>query len=176
MAKRVLRVQLNKQSIQDALDYIEAYQKSIEDKMNILTMELSKIGVEVINATMMGVSPADRGEYEVKESISKGKNSTTMTITLSGDQVLFIEYSAGVTFGTTDFSPLPNNPDYGSDMGVGTYPDQTHAYDPTGWWYKDKYGTSQHTYGISAHAPMYHADMEMRAKIVSIAKEVFNDG
>lgn len=169
MAKKVLNVELNYKSVMNAVNCLYQYEASISKKVDELIKRLSDIGVNVIDSTMMNVPPVDRGQY----SIDKSGDSKHIFITLSGDQVLFIEYSAGITFGTNSFSGLPNNPNYGSGMGVGTYPGQTHAEDPEGWYYKDRYGQSQHTYGIRAYQPMFNADMEMRKQIVSIAKEVF---
>lgn len=170
MGKHVLNIELNEKSINEAIAYLKKYESSIDEKVEVLIDRLAEVGINVINAVMMSVAPVDRGEYNATKT-EDGKHS--VTITLSGDEVLFIEYSAGVTFGTTTFESLPNNPSYGDGMGVGTYPGQTHAEDPEGWWYVDRYGQAQHTYGVRAYAPMFQADMEMRSKIVDIAKEVF---
>lgn len=89
-------------------------------------------------------------------------------VRLSGDKVLFIEFSAGISYGTDSY-PLPS----GADYGVGTYPDQKHAYDPNGWWYVDERGQKHHSYGNRAYMPMYHAEEAIIIQIRHIAKEVF---
>ena len=124
---------------------------------------------------MMSVAPVDRGDYEVESTSQSGENTACMTIRLSGDQVLFIEFSSGIMYGTDSFPSLPNNPNYGSKYGMGTYPGKGHWNDPEGWWYTGKWGNgdSRHTYGIRAYAPMYNADTEMRKQIANIAREVF---
>lgn len=174
MADKVLEIELTKESINKAIEYMKSYEESIEAKTRLLVQRLRQVGIEVIDAVMMSVPPVDRGEeYTINEFQANSKGHVTAGITLSGDQVLFIEFSAGVTFGTRSFNGAPNNPNYGNGMGVGTYPGQTHAENPEGWWYTDRYGESQHTYGIRAHQPMFNADMEMRKQLVSIAREVF---
>ena len=61
-------------------------------------------------------------------------------------------------------------------VGTGTFPGQTHAENPGGWWYMDLDGVWHHSSGVSAKMPMYFAGKKMREKIVSIAREVFQNG
>ena len=58
-------------------------------------------------------------------------------------------------------------------MGTGTFPDQTHAEDPNGWWYKDLNEVWHHSYGVTPTMPVWKAYMEMYDLIESTAKEVF---
>lgn len=58
-------------------------------------------------------------------------------------------------------------------MGTGTFPGQTHAEDPEGWWYMDVAGEWHHSYGIAPELPVYKAAMEMRRELVATAREVF---
>lgn len=58
-------------------------------------------------------------------------------------------------------------------MGTGTFPGQTHAWDPEGWWYMDLSGDWHHSYGVYASMPMWHAYMEMKDQVVDVALEVF---
>ena len=177
MSKRKnIKITLSEDSINRAIREIENYKNSLRGKIETLTRELAKIGVNSVNATMMSVSPADRGEFDVDFVFDpSGRDVFGAVIVLSGDQILFIEFSAGITFGTESGAhpKPPNNPNYGNDYGVGTYPGQTHARDPVGWWYVDKWGQAQHTYGVRAYAPMYNADIEMRNQIRAIAREIF---
>ena len=59
-------------------------------------------------------------------------------------------------------------------MGVGTFPDQTHAFQDQGWYYMDVSGEWHHSYGVKATMPMYNADIEMILNLRKIAKEVFS--
>jgi len=58
-------------------------------------------------------------------------------------------------------------------MGTGTFPGQTHAEDPEGWWYQTVDGVWHHSYGVSPTMPMFKAQMEIYDQIATIAKEVF---
>ena len=175
MAKRKISFSLSEKSIDDAIKQIEEYKQSINKKLETFVSRLTDIGIQTVNAVMMSVAPVDRGEYNTEVVWDKNSQAAVgAKIQLKGDQVLFIEFSSGITFGTKSFPALPNNPNYGSDYGMGTYnPDSPNWNNPQGWWYKGKWGEKEHTYGIRAYAPMYNADMEMRRQIQSIAKEVF---
>lgn len=81
---------------------------------------------------------------------------------------------------TADVSPLlmceygsgleASNPMGMVGVGQGTFPNQTHASDPEGWWYMDLNHNWVHAYGIKPHAPMYKALVQMQATIMSVAK------
>ena len=171
-----IRMNLSQESINQAIKEIELYKQLLYTRIETLVHRLAEIGVRSVSATMMSVAPVDRGEFDVSLVYNKKGNTVCgARIVLSGDQVLFIEFSAGITFGTNSFTGTPNRPDYGRGYGMGTYPNgKGHWNDPTGWWYIGKWGEPEHTYGVRAYAPMYNADVEMRRQIQSIAKEVFN--
>lgn len=58
-------------------------------------------------------------------------------------------------------------------MGTGTFPHQTHAEDPEGWWYMTLDGEWHHSYGVTPTMPMAKAQIEMLDQIDTVAKEVF---
>lgn len=58
-------------------------------------------------------------------------------------------------------------------MGTGTFPEQTHAEEPDGWWYMDLDREWHHSYGIRPTMPMWKAAVEMNDVIVETAREVF---
>jgi hypothetical protein len=61
-----------------------------------------------------------------------------------------------------------------SGVGQGTFPGQTHATDPNGWFWEDLNGHKHHSIGETPQYPMYSADMTMLSQIDTIAREVFN--
>ena len=81
--------------------------------------------------------------------------------------MLMLEFGSGLQ---------AENPANIPGVGTGTFPGQTHAENPGGWWYMDLDGVWHHSKGVSAKMPMYFAGKEMREKIVSIAREVFQNG
>ena len=86
--------------------------------------------------------------------------------------LLAIEFGAGI-----HYNPTPN-PIIGSEFpyGVGTFPEQVHAFQSEGWMYWDEKAQEwRHTYGVKATMPMHSADMEIIQNVVKIAKEVFRE-
>lgn len=102
-----------------------------------------------------------------------GKGRYTIAINFTGEDVMFIEFSAGVTYGTMPgtFSPLSNGDPYGDGYGVGTYPGQTHAFDD--YWVYEKDGTLYVSVGNKAFMPMYHAADSMLMKIATLANSAW---
>jgi len=87
----------------------------------------------------------------------------------SSEQALFIEFGAGIKY--NDGVSHPYAGEYG--YGVGTYPNQKHAYDKGGWSYQGEDGSWHHSYGTKATMPMYSATQEIIEQFVRIAREVY---
>ena len=177
---RKIHVRLSDSGITSAIRQIEEYKQSINRKIVTLVERLSEVGIQTVNAVMSSISSqSDRGWYFAQFiPTGSGKDTYTAIIRLEGDQVLFLEFSAGITYGTSTFPKPPNNPNYGSGYGKGTFnPDSDNWSNPNGWYYTNSRTgqTRVHTYGVPAYAPMYKADMEMRNQIMTIAREVFGD-
>lgn len=177
MAKRRIKFSLSTDSINEAIRQIEEYKRSLDNKLDVFVERLAEVGVHTARVIMETVPQNDRGEYNVETIYdSAGEHAVGATISLYGDQVLFIEFSSGITNGTDSFPSLPNNPSYGSKYGMGTFPSDKGLWaNPKGWWYTNRRTgqTKQHTYGVRAYAPMYNADITMRHQLATIAREVF---
>ena len=160
---KTIVIELSEKSIQDAIQQIEDYKRSLQAKVDIFLQKMANIGLSIVRAEIEIVPDEERGTYYVEDIY--GDNS--VSIRLTGDKILFIEFGAGITFAA------PQNPKAGQfNMGVGTYPDQTHAFSEYGWWYSDD-GESKHSYGNPAYMPMYLASVEVINQAISVAREVF---
>lgn len=99
------------------------------------------------------------------------------TVMANSTAVLFLEFGSGV-FGY-------GHPEAGENgMGPGTYPGQTHAFNPAGWMFEtddprlivkyDKNGKGLgHSYGMPPAMPMYKAVTGVEQDLERIVKEVF---
>lgn len=168
MARKIKVNALDMASVKKALKEVEDYRKDFKRRCGVFIDRLSDIGLEVIHSTMDSVPDEEKGNYHTEIINTGDGNRTGAKIRLKGDKVLFIEFSAGITYGTKDY-PLPS----GDKYGMGTYPGKGHWDDPNGWYYYDEDGNVRHSYGNRAYMPMYHADEEIRSKISEIAREVF---
>ena len=167
MAKKI-SISLSQSSIQAAIDELNKYKNSLKRKQEIFIERLAKEGIQVIRSTMESIPDEEKGSYYTEIVNNSQGDIIGAAVRLSGDKILFLEFSAGITYGTDSY-PLPS----GSRYGVGTYPGQTHAFDKNGWWYIDEHGEKHHSYGNRAYMPMYRSSQAIVISIREIAKEIF---
>lgn len=170
MPKRKISIDLfDGKSLDNAIKQIQEYQKNLPRKVQILIDRLAKEGLQVVQSTMESVPDEEKGSYYT-EIVNNSKGDIIgAAIRLTGDKVLFIEFSAGITYGTDSY-PLPS----GDKYGMGTYPGKGHWDSPYGWWWVDEHGEKHHSYGNRSYMPMYHAEQAIIIQIRHIAREVFS--
>lgn len=168
MAERIT-MGLSARSVQQAIRELEAYKNSLNAKCAELVKRLADIGLDTVNSTMASIPSEITGAYNTEIVLNQKGDICGAAVSLSGNKILFVEFSAGVTYGT-QYYPLPS----GAPYGAGTYPsDKNNWSNPYGWWYKDENGEVHHTYGNRAYMPMYHAEQAIIFSIGQTAKEVF---
>lgn len=169
MAKKI-SISLSQKSIQNALKEIESYKRELQRKNQVFIDRLSKIGLDVVQATMESIPSEEKGSYYTEIVNNSQGDIIGAAIRLTGDKILFLEFSAGIAYGTNSY-PTPA----GDKYGVGTYPGQTHAFSLYGWWYVDENGKKHHSYGNRAYMPMYHAEEAIVLVVRQVAREVFGN-
>ena len=107
----------------------------------------------------------------------KSKREQTFELYIESPAALFVEFGSGILG-----KGHPKAADLG--MGSGTFPGQTHALDPNGWWFETedprlivytnpKTGKSYgHSYGNVPVMPMYSAMRKIRQSIPMTAAKV----
>lgn len=168
MKIKVIKVRLSQDSIQGAREELNNFADMIKAKLPEFVEELAEIGVKVIEANVQNALGADNKDVDIKTDLQQGNDRATMTIRVSGTDILFIEYGAGIRFNNGNVHPWA----YLHGYGVGTYPNQTHAFNPNGWFYR-KGGALHRSYGTMATMPVYKAYMTMADKVSEVAKRVF---
>lgn len=167
---------LSQKSIQEAINQVENYRKSLQYKCELFTEALANIG-RVTATTFTDMSPLGKTVRLTVDStpermgckavlVAVGKQITNDYGTV--DTLLLIEFGAGIHF---NHVPNPKADDFG--LGVGTFPNQKNAWREEGWSYLDNEGNWHHSFGVKAMMPMYEASLVMRANIVAIAKKIF---
>lgn len=178
MAKKTLKINLfDSKSLQKAIDEINRYKNDLPRKCELLCQRLAESGVQVAK-TAISESPQGKTitlTTDIRPEKAGCKAilmATGKTVTSSDGRsfnlLLAVEFGAGIKYNAT---ANPKASEFG--MGVGTFPDQTHAFDPNGWYYLGDDGEWHHSYGVRATMPMYKASMEIQRNIKEIAKEVF---
>lgn len=169
---------LSVSSIKQLQEDLRKYQDSLKYKCRELTEQLAEIGIKVADAKI-GESPL--GKYvAIKTDITEEKAGCKAVLIATGEtfehegyvpfnSLLAIEFGAGIRYNSVE---NPKAPDLG--FGVGTFPDQTHAFDKNGWWFwSEEKQAWIHSYGVKATMPMYQASLEIQQNIVKVAKDVF---
>lgn len=168
MAKKI-SFNLSVDSIQKAIDELNAYKNSLSSKNEIFVQRLAEVGLDTVNSIMQSIPSEEAGEYNTEVVLNGSGQISGAAIRLSGNKILFVEFSAGVRYGTQDY-PLPS----GAQYGAGTYPsDKGNWANPWGWWYKDENGEYKHSYGNRAYMPMYNAERAIIMTVRNIARQVF---
>lgn len=165
---------LDERSISNAIAQVNALEQEWDKKMDTLLERLATLGAT--SATLGFRRAIYTGDKDVNVSVEKRGNG--YVIHAEGEDVLFIEFGAGIRYG----SGHPQSTEFG--MGAGTYPSTKgrKAADgkfylnwehPDGWWLPKEAG-GEHTYGNPPAMVMYRAAREIEQEIEHIAKEVFN--
>ena len=169
MAKTI-KFGLSTREIQNAIKELTKYKDSLEAKNERFVAELSRLGLETARSVVMKHTHgtgATQGSLRI-ETTSTGE-ITSMQIVVESEAILFLEFGSGTRYNSGVGNPYADK--FG--MGVGTYPGQTHADDPNGWWYQDENGDWKHSFGIKADMPMYKAYLMMFESINTIARQIF---
>lgn len=165
-----IEINLSKASVDSAIAQLKEYLQSLNDKNALFVKRLAELGIPIIDENI-GESAGDANKYhDTQIKIHSYGDYSEATLTVSGQDILFIEFGSGIHYN-------PSDPEHAGQFGygVGTYPGQTHAYDPKGWWYRDETGAPHHSYGQQATAPMLQASHEIITNIRKIAREVYGN-
>lgn len=171
MSKKI-RLSLSTDSIKKAIAEIEEFRQELRFKVSIFVQRLAEAGMEVVNENKMNFQgDSDGSDLDCYVRVTPSENSTRATLVLSGKDVAFIEFGAGVHYNTpAGTSPNPLGQEQG--MTIGSYGQGKGAYDS--WvYYDENRGKFRTSYGTKAAMPLYKADEAMRNKFFDIAKEVF---
>lgn len=163
MSYKKIVVPLSVSGIQKIQDELKEYKRWQKDKAKELAERLAMLGASV--ASIRFSRAVYTGMRDANVSVVAIPNG--YAVKADGEFVLFIEFGAGITYGTGH----PEASEFG--MGAGTYPDgKGHWDDPKGWYLpKDKGGG--HTYGNPPAMPMYEARKAIEQELPRIVMEVF---
>lgn len=164
VAKQVIKMGLSTSSIQDGIQELKAYRKSLAAKTNRLLEELANIGVK--EASIRFTTAIYDGLNDTSVNLKKTRGG--YAIVAKGKAVAFIEFGAGVYHNPGE--PYPNpRPD--GIVGIGEY---GKGYGKRqAWGFRDESGELVITHGTPAAMPMWYASEEMRDSIKAIFLEVF---
>ena len=151
-------------SIDDIINGLESYKRSLKVKADALVKALADMGatnVSLIYARTPYTGP------KITDVTVEERGEGKYAIVASGQTGLFLEFGAGVTYGEGHPNPM--------GYGPGTYPGKGHWNDPNGWYLpKSALGKSGiHTYGNAPSAAMYYTGKGLHQMVKQAAREVF---
>lgn len=176
---KTITMTLSQSSIQNAIKELRQYQSDLNRKCEIFCQKLAKIGIQTAKENTGNFGKYISFTYEVKDR-TKGCKAV-MVATNTG--IIHSEWMTKDGVKYADVSPIlmcefgsglkAENPKGIPGVGTGTFPGQSHAEDPNGWYWMDLGGEWHHSYGVTPKMPMYHASIDMILNIQKIAREVF---
>lgn len=169
---RKIKLRLSTQSVEDAIRQLEEYKVSLRFKVSLFVQKLAELGIQTIESNKYSYGDSDFNDLRSYVWLDEMGDTVKATLILSGKDVAFIEFGAGVHYNGGG-SPNPLGQQLG--MTIGSYGLGNGLNDS--WVYHDD-ETNQFvtSYGTKAAMPMYQADQEIRNNFLSVAKEVFNNG
>lgn len=174
-----LRCSLTKPGdIDKLIDYLEEYKIRLNNQVNMFVDRLIDIGIKTAYDNCGEYAGYIRFYQEPQHS----ENGYAMLIATDGKKLIREwKYKGGTKSAVV--SPLLMA-EFGSGwlakvlddvegVGQGTFPGQTHAFSPVGWWYTTLDGEHHHSIGEKPTYPMHAASMAMLIEIDNVAKKVF---
>ena len=175
-----IEIELSTRSIENAIKEIEKYQKNLMEKVRMFNKRLADEGISIAQGKV-----GSFGKYILfSQDTERIENGYRTVLYATNTGIITSKWRTKDGVKSADISPLfmvefgsglrAQNPKGIPGGGTGTFPGSNHSDDPSGWWYMDLDYKWHHSTGVTPRLPMYNAAMAMRAKIVTIAKEVFN--
>ena len=174
MAKSQTKVYpLSVDGINRLINDLENYKKQLLIKAEQLLNELSKRGIRTAKERIQGtIGDSDKHVKVEVSDISYVGNNVILTITAEGEDILFIEFGAGVFYngGEVGKSPHP----WGGEMGyvIGKYPKGRKGYS-LGRFMSWTTPSGKISMGTKASMPMLGAMETMYKDIDDACKKVF---
>lgn len=174
---KIIKASLSTRSLRQAIAEIQRYKAWTHERLQALCNRLADIGIETASVVLASVPPEDLGTdggVMVEPIYSLDNGLIGAAIHMRGKEVAFLEFSAGIKYGQSDY-PLES----GAPYGMGTFPGKGHWNDPRGWYYYDPRNRMAnergyvHTFGVKAYMPMYQAHEQIIQSVASVAREVF---
>ena len=157
---------MSRESINDAIEELEKYREDFIKKLDLFTRTLITDGVAIARTYIQTGAGTSR-QASVSWQVNQQGEICRAQISMIGHDCAFIEFGAGIYYNASD---TPHAAEHG--MGIGTFPDQIHAFD-NGWWYYDSSGNSVYTHGTEATMPIYHAKESITNNAILRALQIF---
>ena len=179
MSKKVISMSLSQKSIQNAIKELNQYKSDVLRKTQEYVSRLSELGIQTSKNNV-----GNFGRYiTFAKELEPNKYGCKAIVLATQTGTIVSRWQTKDGIKSADVSPLlmaefgsghrAENPMNVPGVGQGTFPDQTHAFDEDGWYWRDLDGELHHSKGVTPSMPMYKAFVEMELSAIRIAREVF---
>ena len=179
--KRKITIGLSAKSLKQAQKELLQYQAEMQRKCLTFVSRLADKGIKVVMANLGGY-----GQYvsAMHNSTVVDENVVLCTLEAFNLRPIISEYLTLTGLKRVEVSPIAMA-EFGSGwkatnplsattgIGQGSFPGQTHAFDPQGWWYLTADGVWHHSTGQEPKMPMLKAKRRMEREITKTIKEVW---
>ena len=165
-----INIELSQKSIQSAIKQIENCRDKLIRKNREFVKRLGEVGIPVIDSNIAVAAGDSDKTHDAYIKINSFGDYAQATLIVSGKDLLFIEFGAGVHYnGAVGSSPHP----LGASKGytIGSYGKGNGSKDA--WYYYSDTGEVVKSHGTQATMTVYKAGVEMRQQMLKIAKERF---
>ena len=179
MGKHKITMNLSEESVRNAIKELNQYKSDVLRKTQEYVSRLSELGIQTSKNNV-----GNFGRYiTFSKELEPNKYGCKAIVLATQTGTIVSKWPTKDGIKSADVSPLlmaefgsghrAENPMNVPGVGQGTFPDQTHAFDEDGWYWRDLDGELHHSKGVTPSMPMYKAFVEMELSTIRIAREVF---
>ena len=179
MGKHKITMNLSEESVRNAIKDLNQYKSDVLRKTQEYVSRLSELGIQTSKNNVGNFvryitfsKELEPNKYGCKAIVLATQTGTIVSKWQTKDGIKSADVSPLLMaeFGSRHRAENPMNV---PGVGQGTFPDQTHAFDEDGWYWRDLDGELHHSKGVTPSMPMYKAFVEMELSAIRIAREVF---
>lgn len=164
---KVISFSLNPADIRRAISELQEYKAWVKNRAEELIKRLAAEGFEIAKEGF-DEATVDEGQHTPETECSLVSEGNGYTIYAIGDEVMFIEFGAGVYY-----NGAGSHPEKPAGLaGIGEY---GHHLGKLQSWHYERNGEKHTTHGTPAQMPMYKAKAAMRNRFIELAREVFSE-
>ena len=170
-----ITVPLSRKGISDAKKFLLDYKKNVlQQKLRLFVERLAQEGVKIAKANITTFDAIFTGELLNsihEESGVSTKDTAIFYVVADSEHAVWVEWGTGQLGSEAPYPyPFPEGVEWNYNTGKTIFEISPGQY---GWFYPMPDGTWRFTQGMPARPFMYETAIDLRQRMVQIAKEVF---
>ncbi len=170
-------MKLSPSSVRDAINELKAYQKGLEEKMELLAERLAELGVELAKSNLEMYGRVDEGDLLNSIGLEKSTEGekAVFKVVADCDHAIYVEFGTG-TVGEAHGYAGDITPSYcvGTHFVTLERPYKGFDVGSYGWFYY-KNGQLIFTEGMESKPFMWDTLQDLGNKVAEIALEIFEE-